>query len=225
MDNLNMIDDIENQVDKTVAMEWLINKLNGVISSRVVTNEKDEIIEMHILANYTRSPKQIVRDIQSALAAVYDLEIDHRIISIAQIDDGLEAPKSNDLRLKLNNIQVTADEFNLEVKVVLSLKDKLFEGKATGVNSAAAKPHIVTEATIDAIHTFLGRKNVFSVVDVKKININELSAYIVVTCFINSQQNEMLIGASLLKNDEYYAIIRAALDSVNRILSKVSEKN
>ena len=50
--------------------EVLINKIPGIISSRFVTNSDNEIIELHVLANIYRSPKQLVRDIQSALLTI-----------------------------------------------------------------------------------------------------------------------------------------------------------
>ncbi len=214
-----MIGNFDERADNTEAMEWLINKLSGIISSRILTNEKNEILEMHVLADYSRSPKQIVRDIQSALAAVYDMEIDHRVISVAQIDEGLDT--SDNVRLKLNNVQVFAEGMKLDIKIVLSLKDKVFEGTATGMNSPASRPHTVISATLSALHSYLDRNNAFNLIDVRKLSISDMDAYVVVIGYMSGLHNEVLIGSSLVKHDEYHAIIRATLDSVNRILSKV----
>ena len=45
------------------AVERVIDQLQGVIASRVTLNGSKEIAEVHVLANYDRSPKQLVRDI------------------------------------------------------------------------------------------------------------------------------------------------------------------
>ena len=49
--------------------------------------DDDQLVEIHVLASIERSPKQISRDIQSALFATYGIEVDHRIISIAQLPE------------------------------------------------------------------------------------------------------------------------------------------
>ena len=63
----------------------MINKINGVISTKII-HEDNDIQEMHILANTLRSPKQIVRDIESILLTSFDYRIDRKVISIAQIE-------------------------------------------------------------------------------------------------------------------------------------------
>lgn len=42
--------------------------------------------EIHIVATPTRSPKQVMRDVRSLAAAAHGLEIDHRIVSVAQVE-------------------------------------------------------------------------------------------------------------------------------------------
>ncbi len=47
----------------------------------------DEPSEIHIVATSTRSPKQLVRDIQSLASAGFGFAIDHRIVSIVRLED------------------------------------------------------------------------------------------------------------------------------------------
>jgi len=70
-----------------ISFEDVITKIQGVTHSKVVYND-EEVEEVHIIANTIRSPKQIVRDIESALLAIFDYRIDRKLISIAQIDTG-----------------------------------------------------------------------------------------------------------------------------------------
>ena len=63
----------------------LLSNLTGVFASNVDIAEDGSIREIHILGSQSRNPKQIARDVQSALASAFDIRIDHRIISIAQI--------------------------------------------------------------------------------------------------------------------------------------------
>ena len=69
----------ERQVVSETALQELINDVEGIVSSKVKLDDKGSPIEIHALADKSRNAKQIVRDIQSAVMAKFDLEIDHRI--------------------------------------------------------------------------------------------------------------------------------------------------
>ena len=64
--------------------ENLLTSLEGVLSARVVTTPLGEVSEIHILAQAGLSPKQLVRNVESALLAHLGLKVDHRKISVAQ---------------------------------------------------------------------------------------------------------------------------------------------
>ena len=64
--------------------ENLLTSLEGILSARVVTTPLGEVSEVHILAQAGLQPKQLVRNIESALLAQLGLKVDHRKISIAQ---------------------------------------------------------------------------------------------------------------------------------------------
>src|SRR3954471_10925531 len=63
-------------------------RLPAVNAARIVTDEIGRPKELHILASAEKRPKQIARDVQSVVMATFGLEIDHRIISVVQLDKG-----------------------------------------------------------------------------------------------------------------------------------------
>ena len=67
--------------------ENLLTSLEGILSARVVTTPLGEVSEVHVLAQAGLQPKQLVRNIESALLAHLGLKVDHRKISIAQTAD------------------------------------------------------------------------------------------------------------------------------------------
>src|SRR3989442_2602797 len=67
--------------------ENLIASLTGVLSARVVVTPLGEVSEVHVLTMSDVQPKQVVRNIESALMAQLGLKIDHRKISVAQTAD------------------------------------------------------------------------------------------------------------------------------------------
>src|SRR6266705_1126874 len=67
--------------------ENLIASLTGVLSTRVVVTPLGEVSEIHVLTLSDVQPKQVVRNIESALMAQLGMKIDHRRISVAQTAD------------------------------------------------------------------------------------------------------------------------------------------
>lgn len=73
-------------------VERLLCSLAGVVSARVVANPLGRLEEIHILASPLLGPKQVVRNVQSALSAGLGIVVDRRIISVAQIRKGALEP-------------------------------------------------------------------------------------------------------------------------------------
>jgi hypothetical protein len=67
--------------------ENLLTSLTGVLSASVVVSPQGEVTEIHVLTRNDVSPKQVVRNIESALMAQLGMKIDHRKISVAQTAD------------------------------------------------------------------------------------------------------------------------------------------
>lgn len=74
--------------------ERLLSSLAGVISAHVVTDSTGRPIEIHILSEAEVHPKQVVRNVESALSAGLGIEIDRRIVSVAQVRTPVEATEN-----------------------------------------------------------------------------------------------------------------------------------
>ena len=66
-------------------IERLLCGLAGVVSARAVAQPDGMIEEIHVLATERLHPKQVVRNVESALSAGLGLDVDRRVISVAQI--------------------------------------------------------------------------------------------------------------------------------------------
>lgn len=71
--------------------EKLLGSLAGVVSAHVVREPSGDIVEIHILATADLHPKQVVRNVESALSAGLGISIDRRIVSVAQVRNGMES--------------------------------------------------------------------------------------------------------------------------------------
>lgn len=68
-------------------VENLLLGLPGIKSLKLVPNGHGGVDEVHVVATNQIGAKQVVRNIESALLAEFGLQIDHRKISVAQVDE------------------------------------------------------------------------------------------------------------------------------------------
>jgi hypothetical protein len=204
------------------ALQELINDVEGVVSSKVKFDEKGNAIEIHVLADKSRNAKQIVRDIQSAVTAKFGLDIDHRIISIAQLNcDGV---LSRELRLIYKGMEMVSRGLDLEVKVILSYRDKDYEGSFKGINTSRNINRIVAQATLQAISEFINFGEAFIVEDVKDVKMANNSVVNVAITYIDRNGEQLLIGSSIVSGDMKEAVVKATLDAVNRRITRLMSK-
>jgi len=66
-------------------VERLLRSLAGIVSAKVVSDTLGRVGEIHVLASDRLHPKQVVRNIESALSAGLGIVIDRRVVSVAQV--------------------------------------------------------------------------------------------------------------------------------------------
>src|SRR5436190_6084215 len=67
--------------------EELLQTLPGVLNVRIVSGSTGEVSEVHILTTTEVSPKQTVRNVESALMAHLGMRVSHKKISVATSDE------------------------------------------------------------------------------------------------------------------------------------------
>lgn len=198
--------------------EGIINKINGVINCKVVEAE-GELSEIHVLAGRGRSPKQIARDIESAIFVSFDYRMDKNKISIAQIgtDESFETME----RIKFEGFALKTDDDTVECTVELSHKEEEYSVTETGINTSAGRLKIVAGSTIKAVEKIIGGDAVFDIIDIV-VNKNNKTPFVCV--FVNmviKSREEVLLGSTIINNDINESVARATLDAINRRIQKV----
>jgi len=199
--------------------EGIIRQIKDVVSARIVTNEAGEIQEIHVLAKQSRSPKQLVRDIESAVMAKFGLALDHKKISIAQMQMESKEEAAFQLRPRLVSVNLTTSGVTAEAKVTLKIGEALFQGATAGPGATNNKMRLIVHATVNAIEDFLQGTCSFAVEDVAIIALGRQEAAIVSLSLVTPDGEEALIGSSFIKQDEREAIVKATLGAINRRLS------
>lgn len=200
-------------------METLAEKLEGVIAAKFVPDNEGNLQEIHVLADKSKTPKQISRDIQSAVSAAMGVTVSHNIISIARISD--ESRPASQTRLRISGLDISYSKNQFVARVGLEIGDKAFEGTAASISSAGSRSVEVANACVNAINTYLNYE-VFFLYDLKKVNVGDYSVMVVGINYYDTAKNEKLLtGTSIIRQDEYYSTIKATLDAVNRILPQL----
>ena len=196
--------------------EDIIRQIKDVISARIVTDEAGEIVEIHVLAGSSRTPKQIVRDIESAFMAQFGVSIDHKKISVAQMQDD-EGPRSVlEVRPKLAAVNVKSGGRTTEAKVDLEIGNELFGGTASGPSTANNKLRVISQAALLAMEGYMKGTCNMVTEDIVRISLAGRDAVAVSVSLITNIGEERLIGAALINHDEREAAVKATLAAVNR---------
>jgi len=74
--------------------EELLTTLPGVISARIVASPSGAVEEIHILTTSSVTPKQTVRNVESALIAHLGMHVSHKKISVAQSDESVKPQRA-----------------------------------------------------------------------------------------------------------------------------------
>lgn len=193
----------------------IIKKIDGVLYVKSVESEH-KLEELHIVASMMRSPKQIVRDIESMLLAMFDYRIDRKVISIAQINTGTVKRIK---RIKYEDIWIETQGSNIECKVSLSHQSEQFECVKRCINTINNKYKIVAKTTLGVISKIIGDTYAFDVQDVLLSTSRDVSFVCVVVNIIIKDKEESLIGAVMISDDINEAIVKATLDAINRRIS------
>jgi hypothetical protein len=205
-------------------IESTLARLRGVESVRVVTDGRDEIAEIHVLADQGRHPKQIGRDIESALFSEFGVRIDHRKISIAQVRDSV--PSSADPRLKFLAIEYSIDRTSARARVSVGCGEDTFVGVASMASGKGVdQEELVSRATLEAVQEFLRATDVndgnilMAVQDFSRLESNG-HAFFTVTVRVGGERGELdLMGSALIRDDPWRAAACATLDALNRRLA------
>ncbi|HUS88810.1 MAG TPA: hypothetical protein VMW91_05475 [Desulfosporosinus sp.] len=200
--------------------EQAIKQIKSVIAARIKVNNQGEIEEVHILAGSGRAPKQIVRDVESILIAQFDLQIDHKKVSVAQVEDDEDGTFAivESTRPKLAGVTLRTINGLAEVKVELLTGDKIIEGIAQGPSSAHNKSRLFVEATLKALSPLTLDKFLFVAEDVGITQLAKQQIALVSITSITSAGEQSLTGCALVRNDDREAVVKATLDAVNRKL-------
>lgn len=205
-------------------IEELIHQVRGVLSAYVSLAEEGEVEEIHVLGDAERTPKQIVRDIESMLATQLGLRIDHKRVSVAQMrKSGRPSQVRPTARLKFRSVNLTVTGVAAEAQVEIERDEVVSTGIASGPSSSQNQMRLVTDAALRAIEKFLPPDHSLVCEDLKVISLGQEEVVVVVLSLLMPREESRLIGSAIVGNDLKRSVIFAALKALNRYIGKMEK--
>lgn len=228
-------------------LEEALRQVPGIRAVSVVTGPDSVPTEIHIVASRSKGAKQVVRDVQSLALAAHGIDIDHRIVSVVQFDDGDNvpavirlpdpteraasserlssqrlspdsAPPDSIARPLIASISIRTAGAEADASVVVSAGDDSYEGRSIGPSTMSHRHTLVARATLDAVGELLGLPAEIEFATVTPMG-NRRMAACVIQVAVPPVGELVLTGSALVRNDEADAVARAVLDALNRRLA------
>ena len=227
-DNMDKARPMRSQPDQMllVRAERLLGELTGVVSARIVADTEGKIEEVHVLTDSSMSPKQTVRNVESALLAQLGIEVDHRKVSVAQTQ-GTDAAAAGKI---LGIGQITGvrrymfEGYEFERKmpqhivcrVRLRLDDREYVGVAEGTDIERGRLNAAAEAVLSALEKAEEEAVGFALDGIKLIEVFDLPVVVSAVYGLSGRTRTYLAGAAPVTESAEHAAILATLKATNR---------
>ena len=205
--------------------ENLLQTLQAVLSARVVVSPVGEITEVHVLASSGVSPKQVVRNVESALLAHLGIKVDHRKISVAQTAEvepieALEGSAIKTEALKRGVVYktlelVAAAPHRVRFAVTLDVQGREVVGEEEAAETARARLQAAARATVSALEQALPR-GTFQLEGVKTVEAFGEELVVAAVHVIDGRETRLLTGTAQAHEAPEQAAVLAVLDATNR---------
>ncbi len=202
-------------------------KVPGVKSASVVGD--GEPSEIHIVATADRSAKQVVRDVLSLAKAGYELAIDHRIVSVVQLEESTNnhnsngnGPATRPKRPVISYIIQVNDAYGRRVDLGVEWPDgSTSAGAAELGESTQARARTGADVMVKALRDKL--KDNRTSVDVDSVYVMrapDASETVTVRVLVHEGgRSQTLLGSASTEGDVVAGAARATLHALNRKLS------
>jgi hypothetical protein len=217
----------EEAVAELRELEDELCRLAGVLAVRVVGDRAGRPVEIHVLSDHSKPAKQTVRDVRAVAQTVFGMELDHRIVSVAQLNTSeQEGPVGIDLaqhesRTRVGSIQVEDVGLRAQVRVVLIAGDHEHVGFAEGSVASVARPQLVASAALDALRQIEPAAEAVHIATAEISRTGRNRVAVVTVVYVDPPTELVVSGSAIVRSDRDDAVARALLDATNRRLHRM----
>ena len=222
--------------------EELLATLPGVISARIVAGSNGAVEEIHLLTTDEVTPKQCVRNVESALIAHLGMRVSHKKISVATSSDparpeaarptpaggllltpavGMPAvgPKEGIPRRRLyfEDVEVRRSRSKgVACRVTLRKGDESYVGEAEGLENERLRIELAARATLQAILQAEGDGRALGLEGCRVVDAFEREFVFVGITVRTGRDSILLTGSAEIRESPETSSVLAVLDATNR---------
>jgi hypothetical protein len=219
--------------------EELILTLPGVVSAKIIESESGAVEQIHVLTTAELTPKQVVRNIESALMAHLAMRVDHRKISVAITSEAKPRPtpaqptprsqfvvgttpeggvrKYTARRLYFEDVEVRGSRSKgVSCRVTLRKGEESYIGEAHGIEGDKSRLDLAARAAVFAIGSAEGREGQLAVEGVRAMEAFDREYVFVGVTVRSGRESALLVGNCEIKGSAETASALAVLAATNR---------
>lgn len=220
--------------------EELIASLQSVVSARITSSEGGQLDAVHVLVSGELTPKQVVRNIESALMAHLGMKVDHRKISVATtmarhspaagipvVGEPPSAPTrpTNARHVYFEDLELRGSRTKGSTcKVTLRRGPSSWTGESEGMESTRSRVELAARATLAAVRQYEGTGRPLEVVGVRTVDAFDAKFILVGVETWTGRERSLLTGTCEVKESAEIASALAVLDATNRLMSQVGDE-
>ena len=234
-----MVSPIAGSVLPLKKAEELLQSLQEVVSARIVADPSGGVEAIHLLVTgESATPKQIVRNVESALMAQLGMRVDHRKISVAttmmrpsppamaavvvprkEADVPIAEPRVERVRtreLYFEDVEIRGSRAKgVACKVTLRRGTEQFVGEAEGYESDKSRVELSARAAMAAIQLGESELNV-SLEGAKVVTAFDRELVLVGVVVRRGRNSTLLTGSCEIRDSAETAAALAVLNATNR---------
>lgn len=201
-------------------IEEALAQVGEIKAARVVVDSFGSIQEIHVLALPSKQPKQLVRDIESAIMARFGIPVDHRKISIALLGrEAVEVPaedRPSAVRPRIVSINASVSGVQAAASVTLEIAGEEYIGSASGPASQTGRARLVAQAALEAVGQCVSETATFALEDVAVVQLGREKVAVACVTLVTPYGEQSYTGSALVRQNDSDSIVRSTLDAINR---------
>lgn len=210
--------------------EELLSTLASVVSVKIVADDQGGVDAIHVLVTGELTPKQVVRNVESALVAHLGMKVDHRKVSVATtvrrppaageqaIEEKAIARAAKVGRsLYFEDVEVRGSRTKgMLCRVTLRQGDQQFVGEAEGMEGDRGRAELAAKATLSAVALSDKSGRQFSLEGVKVVAAFDREVILAGVMVRQGRSSALLTGSCSVRDSVETAGVLAVLDATNR---------
>jgi hypothetical protein len=217
-----------------------------VISARILAGPTGAVEEIHILSTTEVTPKQTVRNVESALIAHLGMRVSHKKISVATSEEGMRTTltpesvtlvpptpaagtaiepslmpgaSSNRRRIYFEDVEVRRSRSKgVTCRVTLRKGEESFIGEAEGMENERLRIELAARAALAAIRQAEGDERVLALEGCRLLDAFDREFVLVGITARVGRESVLMTGSAQVRESAETASVLSVLDATNRWL-------